>query len=72
MDMLFSACWGRPGRNARSAEWWHQPSAGLGRLLAAFAIIAAMVALLDGAASRDAGEPGISIASPYDPIQNGR
>jgi hypothetical protein len=72
MDMLFSACWRRPGRNAGDFDWSQLPPAGLGRLLAAFAIIAAMVALLDGAASRHAGKPGISIASPYDPVHNGR
>ena len=70
MNMLFSAR--RPGRNAGDFDWSHLPPAGLGRLLAAFAIIAAMVALLDGAASPDAGKPGISVTSPYDPIQNGR
>lgn len=72
MDMLFSACWRRSGRNAGDIDWSQLPSAGLGRLLAAFSIIAAMVALLDGAASLDAGKPDTSIASPYDPIQNGR
>lgn len=72
MDMLFSARWKRPGQNAGEIDWSHLPSAGLGRLLAAFAIIATVVALLDGAASLDAGKPDSSVASPYDPIQNGR
>ncbi len=72
MDMLFFASWGRPGRNAGSADWWHQPSAGPGRLVAAFAIIAVMVALLDQAASIDHGKPDTSVASTYDPVQNRR
>jgi len=70
MNMLFSAK--RPGRNAGDFNWSRLPPAGLGRLMVAFAIIAAVVALLDGAASRDARKPGISVTSPYDPIQNGR
>lgn len=70
MDMLFSAR--RPGRNAGTIDWFHPPPAGLGRLLAAFAVIATVVALLEGAASPDTGKPDTSVASPYDPIQNGR
>ena len=68
MNMLFSAR--RPDRNVGDFDWSQLPPAGLGRLLEAFAIIAALVVLLDGAASLDAGKPDTSVA--YDPIQNGR
>jgi hypothetical protein len=49
MDNLFFALWKRPGRKAGRQEdfWLDPPPSGLGRLLAAVAIIGVAACLLD-------------------------
>ena len=53
MDSLFFALWKSPGRKAGRREdfWLHPPPSGLGRLLAAVAIIGIAACLLDHAAT---------------------
>ncbi|WP_256752007.1 hypothetical protein [Mesorhizobium sp. Mes31] len=72
MDSLFFALWKSPGRKAGRREdfWLHPPPSGLGRLLAAVAIIGIAACLLDHAAG---GAPADTlIASTYGSSQQGR
>ena len=49
MDNLFVAIWGKPERKARRVEafWLDSPAPGLGRLVAAIAIVGVAACLLD-------------------------
>ncbi|CAN7271180.1 hypothetical protein LJR234_001324 [Mesorhizobium amorphae] len=65
MDNLFFALWKRPGRKAERPEdfWLHPPPSGLGRLLAAVAIIAVAACLLDHAAAVKGPADSVTAAS---------
>jgi hypothetical protein len=72
MDTLFSVQRRSTGRKAdgQEADWLHPPPSGVGRLLAAVAIIGIVVSLLDHTAGKS---PAVrSIASTYDSSQQGR
>ncbi|MBZ9695968.1 hypothetical protein LB524_20350 [Mesorhizobium sp. ESP6-5] len=66
MDNLFFALWKRPGRGPGRQEdfWLDPPASGLGRLLAALAIITVAACLLDHA-STAAGKADMAVAAAY-------
>ncbi|KRB20848.1 MULTISPECIES: hypothetical protein [Mesorhizobium] len=72
MDNLFFALWARPGQKAvRQEDFWRDPPApGLGRLLAAVAIIGAAACLLDRTAAVD-GKADTPIAASYGSSRHG-
>ena len=71
MDNLFFALWRRPGRRVQRPEdfWLDPPPSGLGRLVAAVAIIGVAACLLDQAAVRSKAD-SIAVAS-YGSSQEG-
>ncbi|UVK39775.1 hypothetical protein LHFGNBLO_001178 [Mesorhizobium sp. AR10] len=73
MDNLFFALWKRPGRRAVRPEdfWLHPPPSGLGRLLAAVAIIGIAACLLDHAATVKGAADSV-VAASYGSSQQGR
>ncbi|OWK20948.1 hypothetical protein AJ88_24675 [Mesorhizobium amorphae CCBAU 01583] len=74
MDNLFFALWKRPGRKAERPEdfWLHPPPSGLGRLLAAVAIIAVAACLLDYAAAVKGPADSVTTASYGSSLQGSR
>jgi hypothetical protein len=72
MDNLFFALWKRPGRKAERQEdfWLDPPATGLGRLLAAVAIIGAAACLLDHTAAVD-GKADTLVAASYGSSRHG-
>ncbi|KUM23795.1 hypothetical protein AU467_08130 [Mesorhizobium loti] len=72
MDNLFFAIWSRPGRRARRPEefWLDPPPLGLGRLVAAVAIIGVAACLLDHAAAVRSKADSVVVAS-YGSSQEG-
>ncbi|MER9843209.1 hypothetical protein NKJ59_18415 [Mesorhizobium australicum] len=72
MDNLFFALWKRPGRGPERQEdfWLDPPASGLGRLLAALAIITVAACLLDHAATV-AGKADMVVAAAFGLSQEG-
>ncbi|MDX8478182.1 hypothetical protein RFN28_06765 [Mesorhizobium sp. VK24D] len=72
MDNLFFALWKHPGRRAQRPEdfWFDLPPLGLGRLVAAVAIIGVAACLLDHAAAVRSKADSITVAS-YGSSQKG-
>ncbi len=70
MDDLFFTLWKRPGRSAgrRQDFWLDPPASGLGRLLAALAIIGASACLLERAAT---GKADMPVTASYGSSQQG-
>jgi hypothetical protein len=73
MDGLFFALWQCPGCKAGRPEdfWLDPPASGLGRLLAAVAIIGIAASLLDHAAAVEGTADSVATAS-YGSSQHGR
>ncbi|CDX25853.1 conserved hypothetical protein [Mesorhizobium sp. ORS 3324] len=72
MENLFFALWRHPGRRAQQPQdlWLDPPPLGLGRLVAALAIIGVAVCLLDHAAAVISKADSIAVAS-YGSSQKG-
>ncbi|MDG4883419.1 hypothetical protein [Mesorhizobium sp. WSM4884] len=72
MDNLFFALWRRPGRKAQPPEefWLDPPPVGVGRLVAAVAVIGVSACLLDHAAAVRGKADSVAVAS-YGSSQEG-
>ncbi|WFP77191.1 hypothetical protein [Mesorhizobium sp. WSM4906] len=72
MDNLFFALWRRPGHRAQQLEefWLEPPPLGVGRLVAAVAIIDVAACLLDHAAAVRGKADSVAVA-PYGSSQEG-